>query len=537
MKIGIDLDNTLINYDSAFLLGAAELGLTGPDWHGDKYQTRERIRSSNYGEIKWQILQGQVYGRLIGHAKIFSGVYRFLWRCRQRGITVDLVSHKTEFGHRDVNKVPLRIVAIDFLAKHGITVGRNNLVNYLFFESTREEKIRRIAENDYDWFIDDLPELLLDPGLPQSLGKILFSNDKHNLGVRNYSSWTEIDRYLLGDWAAQELLALAETVVSAPVASVNWLSGGGNSRLLKVLSQGADLYVLKLYPDESTHDRLSSEFCSFKLIRENHGGSVPRPGQRHSNLNAATYEWIHGTVVKQPTIEHVQQALKFIEYLHNLRGLSDFQSFQNASAAFVSGLDFENQLRARFNNLMEFVPVYLELTEYLKSEFLPVMEHVVQWVRDNWKIEPSYGSPILRQHQTLSPSDFGFHNSIESSEGKLSFIDFEYFGWDDPVKLIVDFYFHPGMVLGSEMKSLWIRGTKKIYGEDITERLRLSWPLIALSWCLILLNEYRADVWMRRCAANSQKSIFREEILKSQLSRSRALLEKIASSYSQPIFN
>ena len=39
----------------------------------------------------------------------------------------------------------------------------------------------------------------------------------------------------------------------------------------------------------------------------------------------------------------------------------------------------------------------------------------------------------------LSPSDFGFHNIVKNKK-KLYFLDFEYSGFDDPLKLLSDFY-------------------------------------------------------------------------------------------------
>ena len=146
MKIGVDLDNTLINFNRAFLVGAKELGLLPFDWQGNKMQIRDFLRSKTGGEIQWQNLQGQVYGRLIAHAHLFAGVYRFLFRCHQRGIIVDIVSHKTEYGHNDESKVPIRAAAIDFLANNGVTAGDNALLRKIYFESSREEKLQRIVQ-------------------------------------------------------------------------------------------------------------------------------------------------------------------------------------------------------------------------------------------------------------------------------------------------------------------------------------------------------------------------------------------------------
>ena len=223
--------------------------------------------------------------------------------------------------------------------------------------------------------------------------------------------------------------------------------------------------------------------------------------------------------------------------LHQLREIQSFKDFQNASAFLSSGFGFEEQLRSRFKTLFTGSTTYPDLSKYLQCELSPTLERVLDWTRKEWKIEPRYTEPLPRSKQTLSPSDFGFHNSLEKSSGQLCFLDFEYFGWDDPVKLIVDFCFHPGMNLSTEQKRAWVEGTFEIYGIDILERLRLTWPMVALSWCLILLNEYRDDVWDRRLAANPNKSGQRLEILSAQLSRSRALLTKISSNYSYPLLS
>ena len=59
------------------------------------------------------------------------------------------------------------------------------------------------------------------------------------------------------------------------------------------------------------------------------------------------------------------------------------------------------------------------------------------------------------RHRALSPSDFGLHNAMRDEDGRLRFIDFEYFGWDDPVKLVSDTALHPGSELpGSSAKRL-----------------------------------------------------------------------------------
>ena len=69
MRIGIDLDNTLIDYTEAFLYGAHQFELIPENWSGQKIELKSLIRSDSKGEQEWQRLQGKVYGHWIHKAK------------------------------------------------------------------------------------------------------------------------------------------------------------------------------------------------------------------------------------------------------------------------------------------------------------------------------------------------------------------------------------------------------------------------------------------------------------------------------------
>ncbi len=50
MRIGIDLDNTLIDYTEAFLYGAHQFELIPENWSGQKIELKSLIRSDSKGE-------------------------------------------------------------------------------------------------------------------------------------------------------------------------------------------------------------------------------------------------------------------------------------------------------------------------------------------------------------------------------------------------------------------------------------------------------------------------------------------------------
>ncbi|SVD80991.1 uncharacterized protein METZ01_LOCUS433845, partial [marine metagenome] len=179
--------------------------------------------------------------------------------------------------------------------------------------------------------------------------------------------------------------------------------------------------------------------------------------------------------------------------------------------------------------------IMLEALGYTEK-FIDILEKMLELAKATWP-NSDYDLVINRDQQSLSPSDFGFHNALRKKNGSLVFLDFEYFGWDDPVKLMCDFAFHPGMNLSMGMRKYWFQATLNLYGEKILPRLNSSWPLYGLCWVLILLNEFRSDIWKRRCAANPTVSDSRKELELRQLERSRQLLKFIEHSVQTKTFN
>jgi hypothetical protein len=177
MRIGLDFDNTIIRYDDVFQQAAIERGLVSAGFFGTKQQVRDAIRLLPDGEHRWQALQGYVYGKGIQGATPFAGLGDFLRCARAHSDTVLIVSHKTEHGHFDSDRVNLRCAAMrwmegqGFFAEQGFSLARDNI----HFASTRAEKLRRIADLRCDVFVDDLEDVLADPDFPDSVRRILFS--------------------------------------------------------------------------------------------------------------------------------------------------------------------------------------------------------------------------------------------------------------------------------------------------------------------------------------------------------------------------
>ena len=533
IKIGIDLDNTIISYDKAFQIGAKLNSLVEKDCKLNKKAIRDLIRKRKNGEIEWQKLQGYVYGEGINEAVLFPGVFRFLWLCRERKFDVEVVSHKTEYGHFDHKKTSIRDAATKFLINQGLIQNKNPLIKKITYKNSQSEKIDYIKNNNFDWFIDDLEEIIFCEGL-KNQKKILFSNEKpsiENSKKLKTKSWEEISQKLLNSWTLKDVKNICNFINNQEIKSIKKLQGRGNSAIYKLHLSSGNKAALKMYPEISYHNRLKSEFEGTKIFQELDIKNVQKPIAFNQSLGVALYEWIEGEKVIKYGVEELNSALSFLRVLNDKSKAESFKNFPFAADSCIKGQDIEIQIKRRLLQLEGPSKKHSELNQFLNDDFIPLFNEITSWSKISWSSNESYKKPLKKNELILNPSDFGFHNAIRSQNHELIFHDFEYFGWDDPVKLISDFSHHAAMSLSSKLEKLWFIGASGIYGKHLLDRLKVSWPLYGLNWCLIILNEFKDEVWNRRCAADERKLNQRQLHLSTQLAKSKNKLDNLAMSY------
>ena len=202
MLLGVDFDNTIVCYDQVFHQTALEKGLIPAEVPVSKDQVRNHLRERGL-EDAWTELQGIVYGPRIQSAPPFPGVLDFLARCRQQGIPLRIISHKTTFSKVGVTRTNLRTAALGWMAaKHffeteGLGLSREDVL----FGATRQEKIEHIRQSGCTHFIDDLEEVFLEETFPANVEKILFAPNCQSaalLGVTVFTTWQEINEHFFG---------------------------------------------------------------------------------------------------------------------------------------------------------------------------------------------------------------------------------------------------------------------------------------------------------------------------------------------------
>ncbi len=197
MRIGVDLDNTIVCYDDVFHTAARQRGLLSEPIPKGKTALRDYLR--NIGrEADWTALQGYVYGEAMARADPFPGALETLASWVRAGHAVCIVSHRTRFPFAGP-PFDLHEAAFDWLRRRQVieSDGHSLPRDRVFLEETRQAKMARITELGCACFIDDLPEFLSDAAFPEGVQRIAF--DPHHEAepsslYRRAHSWTEIAR-------------------------------------------------------------------------------------------------------------------------------------------------------------------------------------------------------------------------------------------------------------------------------------------------------------------------------------------------------
>lgn len=527
MRIGLDFDNTIANYDSAFPRVARSLGASTSA--KNKSELKIELLKRPGGDGLWQKIQGLTYGRYIDWAELQPGLMESVYRLRARGNEVFIVSHKTEFGHFDDSKTPLRVAALTWLQNQRI-VGAGDLqvrTENVFFLATQAEKVQKINELKLEVFVDDLEEILSHQELSPDVRRILYSTTSASDGkVSTFKSWKEIAATLVGEIDHHDVqLILDERLANFRVLGAKRVDGRGNSKIFRVNTTEGDL-ALKIYPDLNFDDRprRKKEWLAVSTMNR-FNLQTPQAIETDQSLNWSVFEWIHGTISDPRVSTNILRAADFVRALQEVRAsFSNSEEFDFATESCLRPFQVVEQIRARLDALKTVEnPALRKFVDKSLVEKLRVSEAHASKILDD-----SYNRELDFENWTLSPSDFGLHNSITTPHDDLVFIDFEYFGWDDPVKLTADFCLHPAMGLTEHAQRIWLAQMSEIFAHDkyFAVRLGALYPLYAIRWALITLNEFRHDKIKNR--RNAQDNIVSDlaSVQASQLEKAEQILVK-----------
>jgi len=351
---------------------------------------------------------------------------------------------------------------------------------------------------------------------------------------RNMSSVSHIE--LTPDAMCAELARL----LNRQVTGVERIGGGRNSQIHKVVVDNKPSLALKAYFRHAAdnRDRLATEFNSFSYLWKNGFREIPEPIVADRERGWAIYQFIEGEKIP-PGQAADADVNAFVDLLGRLRELSrqpDSRKLDAASEAFFTVDEVLTNVKQRWQRVNAAegdTPLFQALRQFLDKELTPLLELVTPWSKARLQTAGiSAAQELSWEQRTLSPSDCGFHNALRRPDGRIIFLDFEYFGWDDPAKMISDFLLHPAMELSAELKKKFASAVLRRFSDfpKLVDRLESVYPLFGLKWCTILLNEFVSDSLQRRqfAAVTVQD---RAALQMQQLDKARRMLNRIRNEY------
>jgi len=266
-------------------------------------------------------------------------------------------------------------------------------------------------------------------------------------------------------------------------------AGGGNNRLWRAWS-ASGTFAVKLYPNDA-RGRLATEFAALQFLVANGVSCVPRPIAVQPQHGLAVYEWVNGQRIQAVENDGIEAIASLLAELRHLGPIASGQWQQLASAAILSPALAVRQVQGRLDQITAVGRTELDA---IVTDCRRELAAAIAWGRQvAAAANIAWDTPLSRTQLTLSPSDVGLHNVLRRTDGRLVFLDFEYFGWDDPAKLTNDILDHPGSCWDTAQKARLSQALLPVFSaadRAYPTRLELLRPFTRLCWALITLNPF-----------------------------------------------
>ncbi|MCC7145933.1 MAG: aminoglycoside phosphotransferase family protein [Phycisphaeraceae bacterium] len=340
-------------------------------------------------------------------------------------------------------------------------------------------------------------------------------------------------------WAAAGMNARAAGGAEGRL-SLAPLGGGANNRVYRVAREGQGVPegqgVLKVYfrhPGD-LRDRLKAEYGFLNYAWQRGIRCVPQPLAQDAEAGAALYSYIQGRPLNPIEVDAgaVQQAMDFWAQLNKGRDTAEAQALGAASEACFSLAEHLACVQGRISRLAALPAERAEerdASDFVRRELAPAWRDVAERaIEEAGRLGWAMQEELPAEQRRISPSDFGFHNALlrtGGTEPSLVFLDFEYAGWDDPVKAVCDFFCQVRLpVAGAYLPAF---ADAVLAREDwARERARVAvlLPVYRVKWCCILLNDFLPGAGGRARRNFAGASHDEQERLRGQLEKAKVML-------------
>ncbi len=303
----------------------------------------------------------------------------------------------------------------------------------------------------------------------------------------------------MGSVDSQAIHTLLATAGVGPIRTVAPMAGGANNRVFRVETR-VGVFLLKSYfrhPNDP-RDRLAAEFAFARFAWDAGARCIPQPLACDPEAGLGLFEFVYGRSLQGGAAGEaaVDQALDFYRTLTRAKGQPAADTIPLASESCFCLDDHFATVDRRVEKLQSFpvvAAVDQDAARFVETQLVPTWQRVHTSARETAATKGlSTDRPLDVTDRCISPSDFGFHNAILANDGRLRFIDFEYAGWDDPAKLICDFFCQPAVPAPLQAFDRFAAMVAAEFAEPQVHLARATMllPVYRAKWVCIMLNEF-----------------------------------------------
>ncbi len=270
------------------------------------------------------------------------------------------------------------------------------------------------------------------------------------------------------------------------------INKGTNSLVIKLVHSDSQYSILKIYPNfsEDKRNRLQNELNFLKFLQANNIKNIPTVYYSNPNSNFTILSWIEGSKLHSSENINLEEIANFI-YLINDSKLKKLDLIQYASEANFNIEQTIKLINQIAQNKLNELKKYSEKNDFynwfnnflIKDIYLTFEEVEDNFLTENYNYEDK---------KIISQSDVGFHNILLENKCKnLFFIDFEYAGWDNPMKFISDWILQPDSFFPEQKPLEFFQPlvNSVILDPNWKSNIKPYLLLYRLRWCLIISNK------------------------------------------------
>jgi len=313
-------------------------------------------------------------------------------------------------------------------------------------------------------------------------------------------------------------------------AEVEPLRRGRNNRTYRIKGPSGQWLLKQYFQAPGGRDRCGSEWSWSTFCWQEGINVIPKPLAYDPGRQICLFEHVEGRHLNVGEVDrsHVAQAASFVAAVNHVRDAESARNLPIAAEACFSIEQHLNCVQGRIDRLCS-VPALNdldhELLAWLDRELTPVWTKIVEQIHSD-VAEATRATELTARQRCLSPSDCGFHNALLRPSGELVFFDFEYAGWDDPAKLVCDFFWQQEIPAPRETQSLLLEVlATPDERSELEQRVRLLTLVYGVKWCCLALNEFIAADRTRR--EFSQSETGRDDRRADQLARAKRILAQV----------